>query len=192
MANNQISQTSFFNTMKWIKENKSEIVLKILYTTVFALLIIFIVSCADKSKSQKKVMPSLDTIRGKAIQSNHTKRIQKVKQIKENEILVVIPSKKQLDSLQRIMDEDEYYTFIDNSTFYFNQAKEYCETIHSSIIEINSGEKVVFMAKNGQQFPFTTKDMFWEMIVFNGKTKPELIDITIPQEEMVRVYNNVK
>lgn len=175
--------------MKWIKENKSEIVLTILYTTVFALLIIFIVSCADKSKSQKKAMPSLDTVQGKAAQSNHIKRIQKVKQIKENEILVVIPSKKQLDSLQRIMDEDEYYTFIDNSTFYFNQAKEYCETIHSSIIEINSGEKVVFMAKNGQQFPFTTKDMFWEMIVFNGKTKPELIDITIPQEEMIRVYN---
>lgn len=189
MAHNQISQTSFFNTMKWIKENKSEIVLTILYTTVFALLIIFIVSCANKSKSHKKAMPSLDTIQGKATQSNHTKRIQKVKQIKENEILVVIPSKKQLDSLQRIMDEDEYYTFIDNSTFYFNQAKEYCETIHSSIIEINSGEKVVFMAKNGQQFPFTTKDMFWEMIVFNGKTKPELIDITIPQEEMIRVYN---
>ena len=105
------------------------------------------------------------------------------------DVLIVKPTQKQLDSLQSIMGEDEYFTFIDNSTFYFNQAKEYCETIHSSIIEINSGEKVVFIAKNGQQFPFTTKDMFWDMIVFNGKTKPEQIDITNPQDEMIRVYN---
>ena len=111
------------------------------------------------------------------------------KEINPNEVVFVLPSQEQLDSLQGLMDEDEYFTFIDNSTFYFNQAKEYCETIHSSIIEINSGEKVVFIAKNGQQFPFTTKDMFWDMIVFNGKTKPEQIDITNPQDEMIRVYN---
>ena len=40
-----------------------------------------------------------------------------------------------------------------------------------------------------EKFPFTTKDMFWDMIVFNGKTKPEQIDITNPQDEMIRVYN---
>lgn len=172
-----------------IAHNKLQIQLKPLNVCLILIISYFISSCNyNKGDTITEKEPKKEVTKHTIEKKSKTIK-KKVIEVYAYDVLIVKPTQKQLDSLQSIMDEDEYFTFIDNSTFYFNQAKEYCETIHSSIIEINSGEKVVFIAKNGQQFPFTTKDMFWDMIVFNGKTKPEQIDITNPQDEMIRVYN---
>lgn len=172
-----------------IVHNKLQIQLKPLNVSFILIISYFISSCNyNKGDTVTEKEPKKEVTKHTIEKKSKTIK-KKVIEVYAYDVLIVKPTQKQLDSLQKIMDEDEYFTFIDNSTFYFNQAKEYCETIHSSIIEINSGEKVVFIAKNGQQFPFTTKDMFWDMIVFNGKTKPEQIDITNPQDEMIRVYN---
>ena len=172
-----------------IVHNKLQIQLKPLNVSFILIISYFISSCNyNKGDTVTEKEPKKEVTKHTIEKKSKTIK-KKVIEVYAYDVLIVKPTQKQLDSLQGLMDEDEYFTFIDNSTFYFNQAKEYCETIHSSIIEINSGEKVVFIAKNGQQFPFTTKDMFWDMIVFNGKTKPEQIDITNPQDEMIRVYN---
>lgn len=172
-----------------IVHNKLQIQLKPLNVSFILIISYFISSCNyNKGDTVTEKEPKKEVTKHTIEKKSKTIK-KKVIEVYAYDVLIVKPTQKQLDSLQKIMDEDEYFTFIDNSTFYFNQAKEYCETIHSSIIEINSGEKVVFIAKNGQQFPFTTKGMFWDMIVFNGKTKPEQIDITNPQDEMIRVYN---
>lgn len=178
-------ETNNYLHMKTYINRTVKILRRVFNFLVFAFVSILLMSCQEKSSKNYLID------KGKNKEASSTRIAEKgiTKEINPNEVVFVLPSQEQLDSLQGLMDEDEYFTFIDNSTFYFNQAKEYCETIHSSIIEINSGEKVVFIAKNGQQFPFTTKDMFWDMIVFNGKTKPEQIDITNPQDEMIRVYN---
>jgi hypothetical protein len=178
--------------MNWIRQNKSEILLSVLCVIGSYLLVVVFSSCTSKTINSESKIAHYTTKRPKELRGGKTKKMQKVKKIKENQVVAVIPLQKQLDSLHAIMEEDEYETFIDNNIFYYEQAKEYCEAIHSSIIEVSSGENLVFVTQNGKQFSFVTKDLFWEIIVFNGKTKPEQIDIVNVQDEMLRVYNKIK
>lgn len=177
--------------MKMIKENKFEILLTVLYILVFGFLFFSVFSCNQKSAKTKNVLPAekaKQQIVSEKVQAKQTP----VKTITTYEVVMVIPTQKQLDSLQNTMEDDEYSTFVDESSYYINQAKEYCEAIHSSVVEVETGESLVFLSEKGTKFPFSTKGLLWEMIVFNGITKPEKIDVTSPQDEMIRVYNKIK
>ena len=174
-----------------IKENKLEILLTLLYILVFGFLFFSVFSCKNMTLEEEKVLPAekaKQQIVSVKVQAKQTP----VKTIITYEVVMVIPTQKQLDSLQNTMEDDEYSTFVEESSYYINQAKEYCETIHSSVVEVESGESLVFLSEKGTKFPFSTKGLFWEMIVFNGITKPEQIDVTSPQDEMIRVYKKAK
>ena len=177
--------------MKMIKENKFEILLTVLYILVFGFLFFSVFSFNQKSAKTKNVLhaeKAKQQIVSEKVQAKQTP----VKTITTYEVVMVIPTQKQLDSLQNTMEDDEYSTFVDESSYYINQAKEYCEAIHSSVVEVETGESLVFLSEKGTKFPFSTKGLLWEMIVFNGITKPEKIDVTSPQDEMIRVYNKIK
>ena len=191
MVNYFVDQTLLFYKMKMIKENKLEILLTILYVFLLGFLFFSVFSCNQKSANTEKILPT-----EKAKQRVVPEKIQEektpIKTIHTYEVVMVIPSQKQLDSIQNTMEDDEYSTFVDESSYYINQAKEYCEAIHSSVVEVETGESLVFLSEKGTKFPFSTKGLLWEMIVFNGITKPEKIDVTSPQDEMIRVYNKIK
>lgn len=158
---------------------------RVLNFLMLAFVSILCVSCQGKSNKNHLI----DKEKNK--KSTSTKIAEKpiTKEINPNEVVFILPSQKQLDSLQATMDEEEYNGFVDDSNFYINQAKEYCENIHSVVVEVESGEQLIFVSENRIQFPFSTKGLIWDIIVFNGKTKPVPIDITNPQDEMIRVYN---
>jgi len=175
-----------------IAHNKLQIQLKPLNVSLILIISYFISSCNyNKGDTITEKEPKKEVTKHTIEKKSKTIK-KKVIEVYGYDVLIVKPTQKQLDSLQSIMGEDEYSTFVDNSTFYFNKAKDYCENIHSVFIEVSSGENLVFVTQRGKRFPFVTKDLFWEMIVFNGKTKPEQIDITRPQDEMQRVYNIAK
>lgn len=179
-----------------MKENKLEILLTVLYLVLFSLGLTFFVSCQDTkvTKSGKEVKIEFGKQVKKELKSNITKKKDSLKEINidPNDVVIVVPSSKQIDSLQATMDEDEYMTFVDDSNYYVNQAKEYCEHIHSLVVEVESGTKLICISETGKKFPFSTKGLIWDMIVFNGITKPERVDITNPQDEMIKVYNKAK
>ncbi|MFK7049460.1 hypothetical protein FLACOL_01883 [Flavobacterium columnare] len=167
--------------MKIISKNKLEIFLVFFYTMIF---IGIFYSCNHVKENKFR---------------QRTKRIKKEKRVnsKKNKInpydvVIIIPTQKQLDSLQLNMSEDEYLSFIDDNIFYINEAKEYCENIHSIVQEIESGKPLNFITKKGIQFPISTKGLLWEIIVFNGVTPPEYIDCTNLQQEIMSVYNKSK
>ncbi len=174
-----------------IKDNKLEILLTILYAFLFSFLFFSVFSCNQKSAKTKNVLPA-EKAKQHIVSGKVQEKKNPVKTITNYEVVMVIPTQKQLDSLQNTMEEDEYSTFEEESSYYINQAKEYCETIHSSVVEVESGEALVFLSEKGTKFPFSTKGLLWEMIVFNGITEPEQIDVTSPQDEMIRVYNKAK
>ena len=179
-----------------MKENKLDFFLKVLYLLFFSLVLSFFISCQDTkiTQSEKELKIEFGTQVKKEPKSTITDKKENLKEkiIHPYEVVIVIPSQKQLDSIQNTMEDDEYSTFVDESSYYINQAKEYCETIHSSVVEVETGESLVFLSEKGTKFPFSTKGLLWEMIVFNGITKPEKIDVTSPQDEMIRVYNKIK
>lgn len=82
--------------------------------------------------------------------------------------------------------------FADDSNFYLNQAKKYCENIHSTVVEVESGSQLIFIPKTKEKFSFSTTGLLWKTLFFNRITKPELIDVTNLQEEMIRVYHKSK
>lgn len=177
---------------KILSQYKLEILLLVLYTLLLVTISFFITSCKNSKKEAIYQNVKVNSISRDSIEKGE-KLIQPKSVIAQTyDVLIVNPSQKQLDSLQDTMEDDEFTTFVDESTFYINQAKEYCETIHSSVVEVESGEALVFLSEKGTKFPFSTKGLLWEMIVFNGITKPERIDITNPQDEMIRVYNKIK
>lgn len=179
-----------------MKENRLELLLTVLYLFLFSLVFLFFISCQDTkvTKSGKEVKIEFGKQVKKELKSNITKKKDSLKEINinPNDVVIVVPSSKQIDSLQATMDEDEYATFVDDSNFYVNQAKEYSEHIHSLVVEVESGTKLICISESGKKFPFSTKGLIWDMIVFNGITKPEQIDVTSPQDEMIRVYNKAK
>lgn len=179
-----------------MKENKLDFFLTVLYLLFFSLVLSFFISCQDTkiTQSEKELKIEFGTQVKKEPKSTITDKKENLKEkiIHPYEVVIVIPSQKQIDSLQATMDEDEYATFVDDSNFYVNQAKEYSEHIHSLVVEVESGTKLICISESGKKFPFSTKGLIWDMIVFNGITKPERIDITNPQDEMIKVYNKAK
>lgn len=108
--------------------------------------------------------------------------------IQPHEVVLIVPTSNQLDSLQQEMDEEEYHSFIDDSSFYVQQAKEYFEQIHFSVVEVESGKTIDCITEKGKHYPFSTRNRIWEIVVFNGVTTPEVIDITQVRTETERVY----
>ncbi|MFY8097219.1 MAG: hypothetical protein ACOVMH_05325 [Flavobacterium sp.] len=179
-----------------MKENKLDFFLKVLYLVIFSVVLSLFIFCQDtkfiQSEKELKIEfgAQVEKVPKRTIIDKKENLDEKI--IHPNELVMVIPSQKQLDSLQATMDEDEYMTFVDESNYYVDQAKEYCEHIHSLVVEVESGTKLICISEKGEKLPFSTKGLIWDMIVFNGITKPEQIDITSPQEEIIRVYNKAK
>lgn len=178
--------------MKIITQYKLEILLLVLYSLLFATITFLITSCKNSKKEAVSQIVKVNSISRDSIEKGE-KFIQPKSVIAQAyDVLIVNPSQKQLDSLQKVMDEDEYVSFVDQGIFYTNQAKEYCETIHSQVKEVESGTPVIFETETGKKFPVATHKLLWDIVVFNGKTSPEQIDVTNVQDEMIRVYNKAK
>ena len=177
---------------KILSQYKLEILLLVLYTLLLVTISFFITSCKNSKKEAIYQNVKVNSISRDSIEKGE-KLIQPKSVIAQTyDVLIVNPSQKQLDSLQDTMEDDEFTTFVDESTFYINQAKKYSETIHSQVIEVESGTSVFFESENGKKFTVATNNLLWDIIVFDGNSKPELIDITNVQEEMIRVYDKAK
>lgn len=101
--------------------------------------------------------------------------------------VMVYPSDKQVDSLQR-QQQDDFMTAADDNMFYMSQAKDYLEMIHTSVARISTDTLLIFETESGQKFPMNMRKELWAMVIFDGVHTPRRIDITNVQKECEKYY----
>ncbi|MGQ0829367.1 MAG: hypothetical protein ACT4ON_13345 [Bacteroidota bacterium] len=123
-------------------------------------------------------------------QKNENKEAQKKEtQIKDENLIsdacaiFVSPTDKQIDSIKATMPEEDFYIVADDNMFYISKARDYLKSQKVKIYDKESVGVLKFRKTDGNVSELQLSGLFWKLILFNGKKKPTIVDITAIEDE---------
>ncbi|RZA03850.1 MAG: hypothetical protein EOP47_01105 [Sphingobacteriaceae bacterium] len=147
---------------------------KLLLRIATSLLIIATYSCNQS--------PSLKDEKHKA-----SKTITKV--LKQDNIIdfpcavLVLPSAKTIALLRRTSSEDEYNTIVDDNQYYRYLCNKYLDSVKIRKIKRETEGSITFKNFAGKTFKVQLDSLYWEVILFNGKSAPINADMTMIEND---------
>ena len=84
-------------------------------------------------------------------------------------------------------DSTDFYTAADDNLYYMDNARKYLDSVKIKNISKESHGVLVFKTNSGQLFKMRPDTLYWEVILFNGKSKPIIAGITNIQDDY-KVY----
>jgi hypothetical protein len=144
------------------------------YHLMFLLIIVLITSCENKGTRRKPVK--------KSIRISNSKTNDYDTLITKPCAVLIYPTSHQIDSMQK-KDSEDFYTAADDNEYYMYTSIKYLDSIKTKTIRRNAKGSLAFRTSDGQLFKEKIDTLYWNIILFNGKTKPKLADITSIQED---------
>ena len=105
---------------------------------------------------------------------------------KEKLFITIFPSDNYLDSIQKIVPEDEWAEVASDNEFYRNAAEEYLVKKAYKSIKRPSTRFGYFKLIDGKRQVIDTLSIreSWGNLIFNGKDSPFIFEGTIPEIEL--------
>lgn len=91
--------------------------------------------------------------------------------------LVLYPTDHQIDSMKK-KDGEDFYTGADDYQFYLANCRQYLDSVKLKTIVKHASGVVAFKTQSNQLYKFRLDTLSWNLILFNGKAKPNRADIT--------------
>jgi hypothetical protein len=96
--------------------------------------------------------------------------------------VIVQPDHNYTEKLKKSSSADDYNTIIDDDVYYMNESTGYLDSVKLRQIEKESRGSMVFKTASGN-FAFKLDSLAWRIILFNGKGKPKISDLTSFKED---------
>jgi len=120
---------------------------------------------------------------GPASQKTKKGSLSSTKFIKYPCAVIVKPTDKQIDSMKKSVDSDAFYTAVDDNVFYTSTASAFLDSMKVKQINEKSKGVLTFKTKSGKIFKMTLDTMSWQIILFNGVSKPIVADMVNIQSD---------
>jgi hypothetical protein len=101
--------------------------------------------------------------------------------------IIISPTNKQIDSLQKAYGDD-FYTMADDNLFYTAFARVKLDSLKIPTIERKSMGTITFRQKNGKITTKNLHDFAWGILLFNTHEEPITADITNIESEIKRCF----
>lgn len=108
------------------------------------------------------------------------------------EVVHVSATPKQFDSLTQNLDEEDFGILTDDVFYYTGQAQKYLDSVNIKTVNVDAGEKLMFVSKTGKKYPYQTKVVISEFILFDGESEPEIADMVSIDKHIKKLYKKNK
>lgn len=88
------------------------------------------------------------------------------------------PTIHQIDSMKSRPDSNDFYIGADDYIYYMYTTRKFLDSVKLKQIVRDSQGAILFKSNTGQVFKMDLNDLRWAVILFNGKAKPIIADIT--------------
>ncbi|RKR82344.1 hypothetical protein BDD43_2520 [Mucilaginibacter gracilis] len=93
--------------------------------------------------------------------------------------VVIEPSIKLIDKVKkRHQNKEDYNTIVDDNVYYMSQSEHYLDSVKAKKVERDSEGAITFKTLRGQTYVMKLDTIFFGVMLFNGKGKPIMADIT--------------
>jgi hypothetical protein len=92
--------------------------------------------------------------------------------------IVISPTRKQTDSLKKVLGEERFYSVLDDNIFYTAEAVTKLDSLHLKIIYKKAEGNLKFKLAKGEVITIDLSKYTWEILLFNGQTSPVSADRT--------------
>jgi len=151
----------------------SKVLYKFKYIVIFFLITLSF-ACNNKT-SKKTIAKSSNSVA--IIQSNGYDSL-----ITSPCALLVYPTLHKIDSMKK-KDGQDFYTAADDNQYYMGMSIEYLDSVKAKRIVKETKGTLAFRTNKGQIFKVNLDTLYWDIILFNGKSKPIHPDMTMIQDD---------
>lgn len=159
---------------------------------MIALSILSVISC---NKGENKKIKSENTVEKDTVSASSKEKLALKNSTNEDgkiihpfEVVHVTATQKLMDSLRNTMDEDEFMAIVDDNMYYTSEAQNYLDSINVKVVKVDAGTKLNFVSKTGKKYPYKTKFVVSEFVLFNGESKPEIADMVSINRHIEKLY----
>ncbi len=92
--------------------------------------------------------------------------------------VVVNPSFRMIDKMKKENKADDYNTVVDDNVWYMSQSEQYLDSVKAKKIPRESEGVIKFRTESGKIYTMKLNTLFFGIILFNGKDKPMIADMT--------------
>lgn len=126
-------------------------------------------ACNSQDKTSKTDTTKVDTTMVSAAQADvFTKPV----------VIVITPSDRLISQMKAKMEGNEYNTVVDDNGFYLSQCEHYLDSVKANKINRQSEGVIKFKTTKGNTYEMKLDTVFFGVMLFNGKDKPVMGDMT--------------
>jgi hypothetical protein len=100
--------------------------------------------------------------------------------------VIITPSERLITKMKSKMEGGEYNTVVDDNGFYLSQSIQYLDSVKAYKVERESEGSIKFKTLSGNTYEMKLDTVFFGVMLFNGKDKPVMADITALKEDYVK------
>lgn len=94
-------------------------------------------------------------------------------------VIFISPTGIQLDTMKKVLGEERYYPVMDEQLYHMEMARIYADSVQIPIVETRSdATPLIFKHPNGNLLNMDISQVYWGIILFNGKDFPVEVEIT--------------
>ncbi len=92
--------------------------------------------------------------------------------------IIIAPNDAKIDSLRKINGEEGFEVVLDDNQYYLGTAREYLDSVNLQTIDTVSTGALKFKLASGEIVTIELADYSWDILLFNGRTKPIAASLT--------------